>query len=494
MKTRIIILIATILFGGSSLTAQQNRQLVQEDSSSKAESRTALVIGNGSYADSPLKNPPNDATDVAQALKTLGFEVLSFTNLDQNAMKKAIREFGAKLRSKGGVGLFYYAGHGVQAKGKNYLIPVGATVNTEEEVEYESVEVGLVLAQMESANNNINIVILDACRNNPFARSFRSADKGLASIDAPSGTLLAYSTAPGSVASDGTGRNGLYTQELLKAIRTDGLSIEDVFKRVRVSVRGSTENRQTPWESSSLTGNFFFTAKTKAAPIGGDSNAEESAKTNSFAPSSAAPVNKPMPPVNKVTLKEIELSFKSNLFDETIQKARTFLETEPDNVDANGYLGVSLLAKKDVDGAVVSLAKIVNSGQAMPFPVKRGRQDALKIGFLLGNAQITIAKTGVTIVEGDKTFQANMSDLSETRLENYQNQCPQVYIKGAFVETRAKSDKTKSEMKEFWLFPMSAQLQQVQNGNLMVNVIACQDEGILTTTIVKLLNRVRIEN
>lgn len=157
-------------------------------SKTDSQARTALIIGNGSYTDAPLKNPLNDATDMAAALKTLGFEVLSYTNLDQNGMKKAIRDFGAKLRTKGGVGLFYYAGHGVQVKGANYLIPVSAQVNTEEEVEYESVEVGLVLAQMESANNNMNIVILDACRNNPFARSFRSADKGLASIDAPSGT------------------------------------------------------------------------------------------------------------------------------------------------------------------------------------------------------------------------------------------------------------------------------------------------------------------
>ncbi|MBC7795504.1 MAG: caspase family protein [Pyrinomonadaceae bacterium] len=245
----------------SSIVFAQNRGAANRPKDAQNvsnEKRTALVIGNGVYADSPLKNPANDANDMAAALKNLGFEVLAFTNLDQNGMKKAVRDFGAKLRAKGGVGLFYYAGHGVQVKGRNYLIPVSATVNTEQEVEYESVEVGLVLAQMEAANNIMNIVILDACRNNPFARSFRSAERGLASIDAPSGTLLAYSTAPGSVASDGAGKNGLYTQELLKAIRTKDLSIEDVFKRVRVSVRGATNDKQTPWENSSLTGNFYF--------------------------------------------------------------------------------------------------------------------------------------------------------------------------------------------------------------------------------------------
>ena len=242
-----------------TVMAQSNRRLERDNqTNSNAESRTALVIGNGGYADSPLRNPVNDATDMAQALRALGFEVLVYTNLDQNAMKKAIRDFGAKLRTKGGVGLFYYAGHGVQVKGTNYLIPVSAKVATEEEVEYESVEVGLVLAQMESAKNKMNIVILDACRNNPFARSFRSADKGLASIDAPSGTLIAYSTAPGSVASDGAGRNGLYTQELLRQLPTLNLTIEDIFKRVRAGVQQITGGKQTPWESSSLVNDFYF--------------------------------------------------------------------------------------------------------------------------------------------------------------------------------------------------------------------------------------------
>ncbi len=238
--------------------AQSNRQLDRESKNDTTQSRTALVIGNGGYADSQLRNPVNDAGDMAQALRSVGFEVLAYTNLDQNAMKKAIRDFGARLRTKGGVGLFYYAGHGVQVKGTNYLIPVSAKVATEEEVEYESVEVGLVLAQMESAKNNLNIVILDACRNNPFARSYRSADKGLASIDAPSGTLIAYSTAPGSVASDGTGRNGIYTQQLLKQLPTMNLTIEDIFKRVRAGVQRETGGKQTPWESSSLVNDFYF--------------------------------------------------------------------------------------------------------------------------------------------------------------------------------------------------------------------------------------------
>lgn len=244
------------------VTAQTGRNLERVPNiSDTIGSRTALVIGNGGYANAPLKNPVNDAADMAAALKSLGFEVLSYTNLDQNAMKRAIRDFGRKLHTNGSIGLFYYAGHGVQVRGVNYLIPIGASVNSEEEVEYEGVDAGLVLAQMEAAKNAMNIVILDACRNNPFARSYRSGEQGLAQINAPSGTLIAYSTAPGSVAADGTGRNGLYTQELLKQIRTSGRSIEEVFKQVRISVRRLTTEKQTPWESSSLTGEFYFSGR-----------------------------------------------------------------------------------------------------------------------------------------------------------------------------------------------------------------------------------------
>jgi hypothetical protein len=221
------------------------------------ERRVAMVIGNSAYELAPLKNPVNDARDIAHALTTLGFEVSYKEDLNQKDMKRAIREFGAQIR-KGGVGLFYYAGHGVQVNGVNYLIPVDAKVESEEEVEYECVDAGFVLAQMESAGNTMNIMILDACRNNPFARSFRSPSRGLAQMKAPSGTLIAYATAPGSVASDGNAKNGIYTQELLKSMLTPNLSIEEFFKRVRISVRNLTQDKQTPWESSSLTCDFYF--------------------------------------------------------------------------------------------------------------------------------------------------------------------------------------------------------------------------------------------
>ncbi|MBU2548274.1 MAG: SUMF1/EgtB/PvdO family nonheme iron enzyme [Proteobacteria bacterium] len=221
------------------------------------ERRVALVIGNGAYKTAPLKNPVNDARDIATALKELGFEVIHKENADKRAMIEAIDLFYARL-VKADVGLFFFSGHGMQVKGRNFLIPVDARVQTETDVEFESVDAGRVLGKMESAQAEVNIVILDACRNNPFARSFRSTASGLARMDAPAGSFLAFSTAPGSVASDGEGRNGLFTEHLLRYIKTPGLKIEDVMKRVRVGVSRATDKKQMPWDSSSLMGDFYF--------------------------------------------------------------------------------------------------------------------------------------------------------------------------------------------------------------------------------------------
>lgn len=254
MTNKILPTILFVLFLSASVIGQ-DRGLTRQ--TAVPEARVALVIGNGAYEFSPLKNPVNDARAMAKTLGILGFTVILKENINQVEMKRAVREFGDKIKD-GGVGLFYFAGHGVQVKGQNYLIPVGSVITKEEEIEYEGLDAGFVMAQMESAKNRMNIVILDACRNNPFARSVRSESNGLASINAPSGTLIAYATAPGAVANDGNEQNGLYTQELLMNMRTTGLSIEEVFKRVRISVIAKTQNKQTPWESSSLTGAFYF--------------------------------------------------------------------------------------------------------------------------------------------------------------------------------------------------------------------------------------------
>ena len=247
-------LLSGFLFSACTTQAAQNPGVPDQP-----QKRTALVVGNGAYASAPLRNPINDARAMARALKDLSFDVILRENLDQKEMKKEIQAFGQKLQ-KGGVGLFYFAGHGVQVNGHNYLLPVGASIEHENQVEYEAVDMGAVLSEMDYARNHLNIVILDACRDNPFARSFRSTSQGLASINAPSGTVISFATAPGSVANDGLGENGVFTGELIKAMMQPGLKIEDVFKQVRSAVREATRGKQVPWESSSLEGDFYFRA------------------------------------------------------------------------------------------------------------------------------------------------------------------------------------------------------------------------------------------
>ena len=259
MRVLIILLLACV---GIASAGEQTRSLGMAPPTS-GEKRVALVIGNSAYKEAPLKNPVNDAHDVASALRKLGFEVIEKTNVAQKEMNRAIVQFGEKLNT-GTVALFYYAGHGMQVKGKNYLIPVDAQIQSEASVRSEAVDVDSVLDQL--TVSSLNIVILDACRNNPFERRFRSMGGGLAQMDAPKGSLIAYATAPGKTAADGESRNGLYTQELLKHIQTPGLPLESVFKRVRVGVMTASGEAQMPWETSSLTGEFFFRPVAGAMP------------------------------------------------------------------------------------------------------------------------------------------------------------------------------------------------------------------------------------
>ena len=242
---------------GERQTIQERGQGAKRPANQNAEPRVALVIGNSAYRDAPLPNPVNDASDMAAALKKVGFDVIAGGNRTQGDMLRDIDEFGQRLK-RGGVGLFYFAGHGMQVRGENYLIPVGAKIQKELDVEVEAIKLSRVLNEMEEARNTLNILILDACRNNPFARSFRSGANGLGQVIAPAGTLIAYATNPGNTASDGPGRNGLYTAELLAAIREPGLKVEDVFKRVRARVLEKSNGNQAPWENSSLVGDFYF--------------------------------------------------------------------------------------------------------------------------------------------------------------------------------------------------------------------------------------------
>jgi len=227
---------------------------------SAQERRTALVIGNGSYKSAPLRNPVNDAEDMAKALRKLGFTVIHKQNATQRDMETSIRKFGERLR-KGGVGLFYYAGHGLQVNGINYIIPLDAEIREETDVKYEAVDARRVLDAMYNAGNDLNIVILDACRDNPLARGFRSGSSGLARMDAPKGTIVAYSTSPGKLAFDGKGRNSPYTAALVDYMDDPGLTIEQVFKKCRRRIDRATNGKQIPWESTSLTGDFYFSTK-----------------------------------------------------------------------------------------------------------------------------------------------------------------------------------------------------------------------------------------
>jgi uncharacterized caspase-like protein len=236
-----------------------------------AAARVALVVGNGDYAAEigKLKNPTSDAQMVADTLTGLGFEVALVTDADQKAMKRAIREFGQKLRATGpnGIGLFYYAGHGVQVDGENFLLPVGAEIQAEGDVELEAVSASSILSQMQFAGNAVNLVFLDACRNNPLTRSFRSGSRGLARVDAPRGSFVGYSTAPGDVSVDGESSNSPYALALVEELNTPGISIEEAHRAVRGKVLAATNQRQTPWDSSSLTGPVVLKQVTMVTPV-----------------------------------------------------------------------------------------------------------------------------------------------------------------------------------------------------------------------------------
>lgn len=231
---------------------------VAEQQEMISENRVALVIGNAGYGVGELANPVRDAEAMAQRLQELGFDTELGLDLDQKGMIQAVRRFGKRL-DEGGIGLFYFAGHGMQVDGENFMIPVGAQIDKEAHVESESVAVSRVLGQMEGAKNRLNILILDACRNNPYEKQWRSnGGRGLSAVDPPRGTLIAFATSPGTLASDGDGDHGLYTQALLDQVGQGDLDLEDTFKAVRAEVSEATDGAQVPQEYTSVTGDFFF--------------------------------------------------------------------------------------------------------------------------------------------------------------------------------------------------------------------------------------------
>jgi formylglycine-generating enzyme required for sulfatase activity len=248
-----------LLFTPSS-TANDRGIRRKSEASTSASDRVALVIGNAAYKNvTPLSNTINDAVVMADALKNLGFELVggkAQTNLDKTELDNVVRKFGETMRGKR-VAFLYYSGHGVQVDGRNYLIPISANVISRTDVKYELVNVDNVLEDMNASGTKVNIIVLDACRNNPFGeKGLRGGGSGLASMDAPSGTLVAYATGPGRTAADGTGRNSPYTESLARIITEPGLDIEDVFREVGKDVQLKTGGVQVPWKMDSLTEKF----------------------------------------------------------------------------------------------------------------------------------------------------------------------------------------------------------------------------------------------
>ena len=255
---------------GTALTCQVAAAFAYDVVS--GEVRTALVIGNAAYKVAPLKNPVNDAQAVAGALRNLGFQVIYRENATQREMIEGLREFSNRAR-KSQVRLLYYAGHGVQLRGRNYLIPVDTGALSEDEIPQKGADVTELLERLGTLTEGVNLIVLDACRNNPFAastaqladgrhvrtRGLGPQGGGLAPLQAPSGTLIAFSTAPGAVAIDNPlQRNSVYTRHLLANLAVPGLAIEKLFKQVRVAVAQETQQQQVPWETSSLMGEFCF--------------------------------------------------------------------------------------------------------------------------------------------------------------------------------------------------------------------------------------------
>jgi hypothetical protein len=230
--------------------------------------RIALIIGNSAYpGNMALANPSNDAKDMAATLRNMGFGVIEVLDASKEQIAIAIERTGRNLSGKQGIGLLFYAGHGLQLDWRNYMVPVDAKLNSAADVPKQAVDIEAVMSAFKNAGNRMNIVVLDACRDNPFADGKTSSGKGLAPLDAPTGTFLAYATAPGNVAADGAigSKNGLYTGYLLQELQKPTASIENVFKRVRFAVRKASNGAQIPWETTSLEDDFVFNSGIKKA-------------------------------------------------------------------------------------------------------------------------------------------------------------------------------------------------------------------------------------
>ena len=447
--------------------------------SNNSEKRVALVIGNSRYETAPLRNPVNDANLVAATLREIGFDVIARTDVNLREMQLAVREFSRKIQN-GAVGLFYYAGHGTQTGGRNFLIPIGAQIEVEGDLVLEGLDLNSVLEQMGMAQNRLNIVILDACRNNPFARSFRSGAQGLAQVNAPAGTFIAYATAPGQTASDGQGQNGLYTQELMANLRTPGLPIEEVFKRVRVQVKQKSNGVQIPWDASSLEGSFFFTPGAGGA----------SAPAVAYAPTPVyTPPPQPAAPIpsrSAVNPDLIESNYNSNLLDEVIKDGQSFLASQPENGRISLRVGQSYFRKNQFSEAMPYLERAVMGGESISFSVKRHRK-ALGIYDALEDGVIAVTAAGLQMQFGGDAYTLPFAQIERFEAQADPVRGTLIYLKGA-VTTK----KGKTENKDYKLFAPSAVVVQTrdQYGNA-IPVAVCQGCESWTTGVVMLVNRTK---
>lgn len=329
-----------------------------------AEKRIALIIGNSAYKTiSELKNPKNDAELMARTLEEVGFEVVSAFDADYRDMRKAVKLFGRKLRVAGEdtVGLFYYAGHGVQANGTNYLIPLRTEIDSQSDLNLEALDADDILRQMEDAGNRLNLVILDACRNNPFKGTARSGGRGLARMNAASGSLIAFATAPGQVAADGEGNNSPYTEALVAAIKQPGLAVEQVFKQARIEVGRKTGKRQTPWEESSLEGDFFFVPRLESAL-----SILSNPKQQKFEP---APV-----------LNKAERVYNQIKDSDNVEVLEIFIEQFPDSIYSKfARAKIKSLEPKTSPSKDPTTALLNRPRTTVPTPDKDTKADALKL-------------------------------------------------------------------------------------------------------------------
>ncbi len=463
------------------------RDLKPKETNQTAEKRLALIVGNANYLyGGKLRNPVNDARDMSATLKKLGFTVIDGYDLTLAQMEDKIRQFGNELKSQKGVGLVYYAGHGIQFNGSNYLIPVDANIKSEQETKYKGLNLGLVLDTLEDAKNGFNIVILDACRNNPFARSWNrdaATNGGLAQTTAPTGTFIAYATAPGSVAADGTSRNGTFTAELLKQIQVPNLAVEQVFKNVRQNVTAQTNNRQTPWDSSSLVGDFYFSGQGKTTinnPIIDTQNPvkEENSKTQ----------NRSIP-----SRESIMTNYTSNLLDDVIKDGKIFLENEPNNGAINSVVGLSLLSKGKISEAISYVEKGIALGEEISLRVFRLKTQAL-INDDLKPGLLSLTKEKITFKIGNDTFIAKFADLKDIKFIETQSKDYAIFVKGDFlyIEQDGNKQKQKNEKnKELVILSPQAVTQQVTVGTVQRTVAFCKGCELWTKEMVRLINQCR---